>query len=95
MIRKRPRTDLNQPDIVDALRRAGRTVEILAYIGGGCPDLLVGYGGTNYLLEIKRDEKADVTSDEREWIQGWRGQVRVVWTIRQALEATGGNQAIP
>ena len=42
--------DANQNEIVDALRKAGCSVQILSSVGKGCPDILVGRGGRNYLL---------------------------------------------
>ena len=52
-MRKHGRTDSNQSDIVKALRKAGATVQSLADVGGGCPDLLVGYFGYCILFEVK------------------------------------------
>ncbi len=52
-MRRAANVDRNQPEIVAALRAAGATVEYLHAVGGGCPDLLVGYRGANYVLEVK------------------------------------------
>lgn len=44
-MRRAPKIDRNQPEIVEALRKAGAFVQSLAGVADGCPDLLVGYGG--------------------------------------------------
>ena len=51
------RIDDNQEGIVAALREAGATVQSTAAVGSGCPDLIVGYEGRNFLLEVKDGEK--------------------------------------
>ncbi len=75
--------DLNQAEIVEALRAIGCGVEV---IGRPC-DLLVGYRQRNYILEIKRegarprrDQKA-----QQDWIRDWPGQVRIVQTPEEAI----------
>jgi hypothetical protein len=50
------RVDENQKPIVDGLKAIGASVEHLAKLKEGAPDLLVGYGGLNYLLEIANPE---------------------------------------
>ena len=73
---KRARIDDNQKQIVSYLRKVGATVQSLATIGSGCPDILVGYGGVNYLFEIKRPGKRkQLTSDQITWHDKWRGYV--------------------
>lgn len=87
------RVDTNQAEIVDALRRAGATVQVLSNVGKGCPDLLVGYDGDNYLLEVKDGSKAasrvKLTPDEERWYDDWDGQVAVVYSIEGALRVVG------
>ena len=48
-----PRVDANQTDIVDGLRAHGASVESLAGLGKGVPDLLVAYMGKTYLVAIQ------------------------------------------
>ena len=45
--------DLNHATIVRLLQQAGASVVDLSGVGGGCPDLLVGYAGNTALVEIK------------------------------------------
>lgn len=89
----RAHRDANHPDIVNTLRRCGATVVDLAAVGAGCPDILVGIGGRNYLLEIK--DGAQVPSRRRlratqvDFIATWRGHSAVVTDVPQALAAVG------
>lgn len=86
------KVDANQPEIVDALRRAGATVQHLHTVGHGCPDIAVGYGGRTYLLEIKR-AGARMTPDEVEWHERWQGHATVVYCVRDALDVIGACQS--
>jgi len=60
----------------------GATVQLLHTVGHGCPDAVVGYGGVNYLIEIKDGNKSPhqrkLTPDEQAWHDDWCGQVAVV-----------------
>lgn len=93
-MRKRGRTDANQQEIVDALRQAGCSVLVLSGVGHGCPDLLVGRGRVNYLLEVKDGEappsKQRLTKDELDFFASWRGQATVVSSVESALTAAVG-----
>ncbi|HVQ52894.1 MAG TPA: hypothetical protein VMS92_22895 [Mycobacterium sp.] len=92
-MRLRCATDANQADIVAALRAVGCSVQILAAVGKGCPDLLVSRSGVNYLLEVKDGSKPPserkLTPDQVEWHRGRRGQVCVVTSVNEALRAVG------
>jgi len=85
------RVDANQPAIVRALRDIGASVQHLHMVGHGCPDILVGYRGVNYLMEIKSDEKASFTDDEIKWRQEWFGNMFVVTSPEQAIEIVRTN----
>jgi hypothetical protein len=82
------RVDHNQAEIVAALRAAGATVTDLHTLGRGCPDLLVGYGAVNYLIEVKSDH-GRLTPAEAAWLGSWRGQSAVVTDVTQALAVIG------
>jgi len=88
------KTDRNQAEIVAALRAAGASVRTIHRIGSGLPDLLVGYRGRNYLLEIK-SPAGTLTPDETEFFQSWRGQVAIVRTPTEALAAIGAIDHAP
>ena len=88
-MRHKARVDANQSIIVDALRQVGARVVSLAAIGKGCPDLLVGFRGRNYLLEVKIDKGA-LTSMQVSFAEMWRGQVVVVRNVDEAIFAITG-----
>jgi len=77
--------DANQLEIVQALEKIGCDVcEI------GWPlDLLVGYRGQNWLLEVKDGNKKPsdrkLTDDEQTFFDTWRGHKAKVETIDEAL----------
>ena len=84
------RVDNNQREIVSALRSAGASVQLLHMIGHGAPDLVVGYGGQNHLLELKDGSKPPsarrLTPDEEQWHKNWKGQVAIVCSAKEALK---------
>ena len=90
-MRTKARTDANQSTIVADLRAIGATVVLLHAVGQGCPDLLVGYGGKNYLLEVKDGEKSPsrrkLTPDQEDFHRDWRGQVSTVKNSAEAMDA--------
>ena len=87
------KVDANQGEIVEALRQAGCTVQLLHMVGKGCPDLLVGTRGINVLIECKDGSKPPsarkLTADQLEWHDAWRGQVTVVCSVDEALSVVG------
>ena len=84
------RTDANQTEITKALRKIGCSVQLLHSVGRGCPDMLVGYKGNNYLLEIKDGEKPEsqrkLTPEQNIWHFDWRGQVAIVTSPSDAID---------
>ena len=89
-MRMQGKIDANQPSIVKALRSIGASVQSLASVGSGTPDVLVGWNGANYLFEIKNGllipSKRVLTPMERQWHEAWRGQVGVVETLGEIWE---------
>ena len=86
----RPRAvDANQAEIVKALRDMGCTVQLLHKVGQGCPDLLVGFRGTNLLIEVKDGRKIPSERKLRpaqvEWHAGWKGQAAVAESVDDAV----------
>ena len=86
---RRAKVDRNHAAIVRALRDIGCSVQSLATVGDGCPDLLVGYHGVNHLLEVKDGSKPpsarQLTPDEGRWHTEWRGDVVVVSDVDSAI----------
>jgi Holliday junction resolvase len=95
-MRKAAKTDANQTQVVNALRQAGASVQSLAAIGRGCPDLLVGYQGINYLMEVKDGSKVPsaqkLTIDQEHWHSVWKGVVHVVKSEDEALKILKGTE---
>ena len=67
------RVDVNQKDIVKALRDSGMYVFHLHTQGLGCPDLLCGMNGQTYLIEIKASDKAKFTDAQIKFMAEWTG----------------------
>ena len=90
------RIDDNQVEIVKALREVGATVQPLHAVGAGCPDILVGFRGTNLLMEIKDGSKSPsrrkLTPDQVAWHGHWFGQVAIVNSVQQAIDALNGEK---
>lgn len=92
-MRLKARIDANHAAVVNALRKAGCSVQSLAALGKGVPDLLVARCGNNVLLEVKDGVKPPsqrkLTDDEREWHVKWNAPVYTVNSIEEALRAVG------
>lgn len=68
-MRQAARVDANQTQIVSALRAAGAYVWII-----GLPvDLLVGYKGHTFLVEIKSTSKKHLTGLQADFFENWSG----------------------
>ena len=89
-MRRAAKIDDNQNEIVQALRQCGASVQTLAAVGQGVPDILIGYRGRNLCVEIKDGSKSPskrrLTADQVMWHRQWKGQVCVVESIDEALE---------
>ena len=75
--------DANEPEIVEALRAVGASVLLIDDI-----DLIVGFRGVNYLLEVKT-AKGKLNKKQEKFFRGWVGQVNIVRTAIQALGLIG------
>jgi hypothetical protein len=91
-MRRAAKVDANQEQIVSALRAAGASVQSLAPIGKGCPDLLVAFRGQMYLIEIKRG-KGKVNELQGKWHGDWKADVYVAYDPEQALQIIGATHA--
>jgi len=93
-MRRAAKVDANQTEIVDALRTVGASVHSLAAVGGGIPDLLVGFRRVTYLLEVKDGKKKpsarELTPDQVRFHADWFGGACVVVnSVPEALAAVG------
>lgn len=87
-MRHHGKIDLNQPAIVEALRKVGVSVVSLASIGQGCPDLLAAKGDRAWLIEVK-GPKGKLTEDQQRFILNWSGTVHMVRSVDDALRLVG------
>lgn len=90
------KVDDNQHEIIATLRQVGAEVLDLSRVGKGCPDLLVGFRGQNFLLEVKRPkakgQRAGTTTTAQDaFFLRWhgRGQYAIVRSPNEALHAVG------
>ena len=79
--RQAARIDKNQPEIVKALRKLhGVTVSL------DKDDILVGYKGTTYWIEIKVSEKSIIKPSQQKLIEEWAGQYNICWSLKMVLD---------
>ena len=93
-MRRAAKVDANQEAVVIALRAAGATVQSLAAVGNGVPDLLCQYEGTFYLIEVKDGRKPPsqrkLTEDQVKWHEEWKSAfLGVVESPDEALKFIG------
>src|SRR5512139_2403796 len=100
------RVDANHAEIVSALREAGVSVVDLSGVGQGCPDLLCGWCGHSFVLEVKRplgprtdaeghDDEVDLTDAQIRFASSWRGsRIWIVRSVKDALDVFGKSAAI-
>lgn len=81
------RVDQNHAAIMQALRDNAMECVSIASVGGGCPDILVGFRGLNVALEVKTDHKAPLTAGEQGFRDTWPGQYAIVTTGEEAVDA--------
>lgn len=87
--------DTNEPDIITGLLQVGATVEVL----DKPLDLLVGYRGQNFLLEVKLPKgpkggtsHSQLNDTQKIFFRTWQGQRCVVRTLDDALLAIGATR---
>ena len=88
------RIDANHEQVVSALRVAGASVQSLAGVGKGVPDLLVGFQGKTLLMEVKDGRKTPserrLSEDQVRWHGAWRGgPLAIVDGVDAALRMLG------
>ena len=91
-MRRAAKRDDNEPEIIEALEKAGCSVSQIDS-EKGVPDLVVGRAGKNYLLEVKDGNKPPskrkLKPNQVEWHEDWRGQKAIVKNVNEALIAVG------
>jgi hypothetical protein len=90
--RRAARRDIAERPIIDALIKAGASVTQLNIEDG--PDLLVGYEGTNFLIEVKT-RRAKLKKGQAAWHAEWKGMpVLVARTPGAALSGIDAPHAL-
>ena len=79
------KTDANHTSIVTALEKIGCSVYDMSRVGGGFPDICVGYRQCNWLLEIKT-EKGTLNEKQKDFFDLWRGQKCIVRSPEEAIQ---------
>jgi hypothetical protein len=86
---QRGRTDGNHADVIKALEGIGATVRSLAAVGGGVPDLLVGFRQLTLLMEVKdgtlTPSRRQLTADQVKFFDTWAGQACVAYSPEMAV----------
>ncbi len=81
-MRRAAKVDRNHAEIVAAFRMFGCTVQSLAAVGAGVPDLLVGWRMKNFLVEVKDGTKTKsqrkLTPAQIAFHSTWLGQIFIV-----------------
>ena len=93
-MRRAAKVDANHTQVVMALQAVGATVQSLAAVGQGVPDLLVGFQGKTLLMEVKDGQKPPsarrLTEQQLTWHGAWcGGPVAIVDGVDAALRALG------
>ena len=96
MIRK---TDNNHKRIIDNCRKIPQLSVFSTHtIGKGFPDIVIGYKGKNYLIEIKDGDKpksqTKLTEDEIKFHDKWKGQICIVYSFDDILNILN-NERMP
>lgn len=78
------RVDANQKGIIKRLRSFGASVQDIHEVGQGCPDIMVGFRGINFLFEVKT-EGEDLNEREKEWNDEWKGTSYKIYNSDEAI----------
>lgn len=81
--------DGNHNAVCAALRAVGASVQSIAIVGGGCPDVIAAKNGKTVLFEVKDGKKPPsqrrLTDDEFAWHAAWQGISLVVMSPEDAV----------
>lgn len=93
-MRRAAASDANQKEIVAALRSVGAIVIPCHAVGQGFPDLVIGYRGDTFLIEVKDPSQPkhrhELTPAQKLFHAAWPGKPIVkAFTVLDALEAIG------
>jgi len=85
------RTDSNHAEIIKALRKIPNLSVFSTHeVGKGFPDIVIGYKGINYLIEIKDGKKSPsqrkLTDAELDFHLSWNGQIDTIKNLDELLQ---------
>ena len=91
--RRAQKVDKSQEPIARALEQLGVSVE------RGHDDLLIGWAGKTYWVEIKNPDAvsrktgqirpSELTDSEKERLMHWKGSYHICWSLEQVLKVIG------
>ena len=87
-MRRKAKVDLNQPLIVKQIRALGGYVLHVHQLKNAF-DILVGYEGKLYVIEVKNDSKGKLTDGELKCKEGFNSvgvDYHIIWDIEQFKE---------
>jgi hypothetical protein len=84
--RRAAKRDANEPPIIEALVAVGATI-----MQGRDVDLIVGFRGRNFLLEVKPEKGGRLKPSQELLLDTWRGQYGIVRTPQEALQHIGAS----
>jgi len=87
---RRAKVDINQPILVKQIRQIGGYVLHVHQLKNAF-DILVGYEGKLYIIEVKNDSKGKLTPGELKCKEGFNSvgvKYNVIWNIEQFIELT-------
>jgi hypothetical protein len=79
------RTDNIQTETVLKARQLGATVKVLSNVGGGFPDLLMGFKGINWIFELK-SKKGILTPKQVRFLEAWNGSAYVARSADEVID---------
>lgn len=86
-MRRAAKTDDNHLDIKHRFKKYGASVADTAGAGEGFPDLVIGFKGANFLVEVKDGSKAmseqKLTKPQVRFHREWSGQVIIINSVEQ------------
>ncbi len=84
-MRRAAKVDGNHRQVVAAFKALGCTVQSLAAVGKGVPDLLVACAGLNHLVEVKNPKqpqnKRKLRDSQVVWASTWRAPRHLVESV--------------
>lgn len=85
-MRRNAKKDVNQTEIVNQLRDIpGVSVAITHRLGGGFPDIVIGYKNHNLLVELK-SEGGKLNEAEEKFSDSWRGAYRIAFDVDPIIQ---------